>query len=153
MLRNSLRTVFALTLMAAAASIVLAQVAQTQTGTTSTTALRAKQILGTPVTLQGSANVGTVEDIVLNGDGVIDYLIVSEGGKLVTVPWEAAKFNHERRTAVINITPDQFRQVPTFTLDRYPEFYSPTYRVQIYKHYGLTPGRERRLERREERRN
>jgi hypothetical protein len=139
--------------MAAAASIVLAQVAQTQTGTTSTTALRAKQILGAPVSLQGSANVGTVEDIVLNGDGVIDYLIVSEGGKLVTVPWEAAKFNHERRTAVISITPDQFRQVPTFTVDRYPEFYSPTYRVQIYKHYGLTPGRERRLERREERRN
>src|SRR5438045_249179 len=104
MLRNSLRTTFAIALLTAAAGILLAQVVQTQTGTTTTTALRAKQILGAQVSLQGSTNVGTVEDIVLNNDGVIDYLIVSEGGKLVTVPWEAAKFNYERRTAVINIT-------------------------------------------------
>jgi sporulation protein YlmC with PRC-barrel domain len=113
---------------------------------------RAKSILGAQVSLQGGTGIGTIEDIVLNTDGVIDYLIVSEGGKLITVPWEAAKFNHEKRTAVINITQDQFRQIPTYTVNSYPDFYTPTYRVQVYRHYGLTPGRERRLERREERR-
>jgi len=153
MLRTSLRTTFALALLTTTAGIVLAQVVQTQTGTTTTAPLRAKQLLGAQVSLQGgTTSVGTIEDIVLNNDGVVDYLIVSERGKLVSVPWDAAKINFERRTAVINITPDQFRQIPTFTVDRYPDFYSPTYRVQIYKHYGLTPGRERRIERREERR-
>ena len=80
--------------------------------------------------------------------GVIDYFIVSDGSKMVTVPWEAAKFNFEKRTAVINITQEQYRQIPTFTSERYPEFYTPTYRTEVYKLYGLTPGQERRFERR-----
>jgi sporulation protein YlmC with PRC-barrel domain len=150
MLRNTLRTALSLTVLTTLAGLALAQ-AQVQT-TTNQPTLRAKSIMGAQVSLQGGTGVGTVEDIILNTDGVVDYLIVSEGGKLVTVPWEAAKFNYEKRTAVINISPEQFRQIPTFSVDRYPEFYSPAYRVQVYRHYGLTPGRERRLERREERR-
>src|SRR5947209_6660335 len=99
MLRTSLRMGFAAVLLTSTAGLILAQVAQPQPqiGTTPAVTLRAKQILGAQVSLQGgNAGVGTVEDIVLNGDGVIDFLIVAEGGKLVTVPWEAARFNQER---------------------------------------------------------
>jgi hypothetical protein len=152
MMRQFLRTGFAATMVMVSAGLAMAQVVQTQPGATTSHALRAKQILGAQVSLQGGNSVGTIEDIVLNSDGVIDYLIVSEGGKLVSVPWDAAKFNYERRTAVINITPERFREIPTFTVNRYPDFYAPNYRVDVYRHYGLTPGRERRLERREERR-
>src|SRR5437588_6887984 len=119
MLRTTFRTALTLALLGSSAAFALAQaqaqVTPIQTGNQAT--LRAKSILGASVSLQTGTGVGTVEDIILNSDGVVDYLIVSEGGKLVTVPWEAAKFNHERRTAVINITPEQFRQVPTFTQD------------------------------------
>ncbi len=115
-------------------------------------ALRAKSILGSSVALEGGTAVGTVYDIVLNEDGVVDYVVVAEGTKLVTVPWEATKFNFEKRTAVINVPAEKFREIPTFTADRYPNFYAPEYRVQVYRHYGITPGRERRLERRDERR-
>jgi sporulation protein YlmC with PRC-barrel domain len=113
--------------------------------------VRAKTLLGAKVAIQGGTGVGTVDDIVLTDEGVVDFLIVSEGGKLVTVPWEAIKFNYEKRMAIIDIPHERYQQVPTYSVEQYPNFYAPTYRVQVYKAYGLTPGQERRLERRIER--
>ena len=143
MLRTAVRTASALALLAAVAALT---VGQTPSG--SGTGVRAKSLLGTTVTLQGGARAGTVEDIVLSNDGVVDYLIVSEGGKLVTVPWDAVRFNFERRTATINMAPEQYRRIPTYTTTDYPQYYSPTYQTQIYKFYNLPPGKLRRLERR-----
>ena len=151
MLRKALRTGFAVTLLATSLGLVLAQAREPAPKTprsASGATLRAKSILGSKVQLQGNAQAGTIEDIVFDDEGVIDYFIVSDGTKLVTVPWEAAKFNFEKRTAVINITQEQYRQIPTYTAERYPEFYAPTYRTEIYKHYNLTPAHERRFERR-----
>jgi len=116
------------------------------------TTVRAKSLLGTRVSLSGGTEAGTIEDIVLSGEGVVDYLIVSSDGKLVSVPWDVTKFDYERRTAVINVTPEVYRRIPTYTVDRYPNFYAPTYRDQLYRHYGRTPGAARRLERRLDRR-
>jgi hypothetical protein len=150
MLKTTLRTALAATVLVAGLGVVLAQpqadpkTPKSQTGM----ALRAKSILGSTVHLQGNTKVGTVEDFVIDDEGVIDFFIVSDGNKLITVPWEAAKFNFEKRSAVINITQEQFRQIPTYTTERYPEFYTPTYRTEIYKHYGLPAGQERRFERR-----
>ena len=157
MLRKFVRTSSALAFLLATGGLALAQVrveVQTQPGQTTINQhpVRVKSILGSTVNLQSGTGVGTVQDIILNDDGVVDYLVVSDNGKLVTVPWEAAKFNWEKRSAVINVSPEQFRQIPTYTTERYPDFYTPAYRTQVYRHYGLTPGRERRLERREERR-
>jgi hypothetical protein len=146
MLRTALRTASALALLAAATVLALGQ---TPAGTgSSATAVRAKNLLGATVTLQGGTRAGTVEDIVLSNDGVVDYLIVSEGGKLVTVPWDAVQFNYEKRTATINIAPEQYRRIPTYTATEYPQYYSPAYRTQVYKFYNLPPGKIRRLERR-----
>jgi sporulation protein YlmC with PRC-barrel domain len=116
-------------------------------------AVRVKSILGTKVNIQGGTGVGTVEDVVLTDEGVVDYLIVADtSGKLVTVPWDAAKFDYQKRTATIDIPQDRYRAIPTYTTERYPNFYAPAYRTEVYRYYGLTPGQQRRLERRLERR-
>jgi len=151
MSRTALRSGIAVVVLATAFGISVAQVRDPNQKTpksSSGAAFRAKSILGSTVQLQGNMKAGTVEDIVIDEEGVIDYFIVSDGGKLVTVPWEAAKFNFEQRTAVINITQEQYRQIPTYTAERYPDFYTPTYRTQVYKYYNLTPAQERRFERR-----
>jgi len=110
---------------------------------------RAKQILGAKVGLQGSSSVGTVDDIVLDENGNVDYLIVmTDGNKLVTVPWDATQFNVEKRMAVVQIPQEQFHRAPTYTVDHYPVFASPAYRTQVYTYYGLRPGQERRAIRR-----
>ena len=110
---------------------------------------RAKEILGSKVQIEEDTEVGTVDDIVLDDNGNVDYLIVvNSDDKLVTVPWDATQFNSEKRVAVVHITAAKFKEVPTYTAERYPVFSTPTYRVQVYKAYGLTPGQERRLIRR-----
>ena len=107
------------------------------------------QVLGSKVAIQGYVSSGSVEDIVFDDAGNLEYLIIANEGKLVTVPWEAAaKFNFDQRVATVNITADQYKSIPTYTTTTYPEFYSPVYRTQIYKSYGLTPRDLRRLERR-----
>ena len=106
---------------------------------------RAKQILGTKILIQGNTAIGTVDDLVFDQAGNLDYMIVDNGGKLVTVPWDAAKFDLEKRTAVLTITQDQYRVIPTYTTTTYPTFYAPAYRSEIYRFYGLTPRDLRRI--------
>ena len=110
---------------------------------------RAKQVLGAKVTIAPNAAVGVVDDIVLDENGNVDYLIViNDAKKLVTVPWDAAEFDAQKRTAVVHIPADKFQQVPTYTVEQYPAFSTPTYRTEVYRYYGLTPAQERRMIRR-----
>lgn len=108
---------------------------------------RAKQILGSKVSIDGKMEVGIVDDIVLDEHGNVDYLIVvnEDNNKLVTVPWDATRFNAEKRSAVVRIAPEKYKRIPTYTIEQYPLFSTPTYRTQTYKYYGLTPAAERRL--------
>jgi len=108
---------------------------------------RAKQVLGTSIMIQGNTAVGIVDDLVFDDAGNLEYMIVSNEGKLVTVPWEAAKFDLEKKSAVLTITPDQYRTIPTYTPTTYPSFYTPTYRNEVYKYYGLNPRDLRRIDR------
>ena len=108
---------------------------------------RVKQVLGTKVNIQGDIAIGTVDDIVFGDDGQIEYLLVLNDGKFVSVPWKAATFNFDKQMAVVNITQEQYRVIPNFGLGLFPRFFEPTYRVETYKYYGLTPAQQRRAER------
>ncbi|MES2788222.1 MAG: PRC-barrel domain-containing protein [Planctomycetota bacterium] len=140
--------------LAVVATMVSANFASAQDDTakpaaTSGQNFRAKQVIGSKVQIEGDADVGTVDDIVLDDHGNVDYLIViNSDNKLVTVPWDAAAFNVEKRIATVRIAPKNFQQIPTYTVEQYPTFSTPTYRTQIYKYYGITPGQERRMIRR-----
>lgn len=109
---------------------------------------RAKQVLGTKVMLSGEATAGTVEDLVFDQAGNLEYLIVDTNGKLATVPWDAVTFNAEKKTAVLTLTEEKFKVIPTYTTTTYPDFYAPTYRTEVYKYYDLKPRELRRIERR-----
>lgn len=108
---------------------------------------RAKSVLGSKVMIEGEVSIGTVDDIVFSDEGYVDYLIVSNENKLVTVPWEATKFNFEKRMATVQITQERFKEIPTYTIQQYPVFHAPQYRVDTYKYYGLTPGQRRDVRR------
>ena len=112
---------------------------------------RAKNIMGTKVSIEGGLAIGTVDDIVFGDDGMIEYMVVSNEGKLVSVPWSAAKFNFDQRTAVVGITQERYQQIPTFTENTWPRFNDPQYRTTTYGFYNVpvgTPRQERRAERR-----
>jgi hypothetical protein len=102
-------------------------------------AYRVKGVLGAKVSLKGDVNIGTVDDIVFSDAGQVEYLIAVNDGKLVTIPWEAAKFDFDKRVATLNITQDQYKVIPTYTTSEYPVYFEPTYRTQVYGWYGLKP--------------
>lgn len=111
---------------------------------------RAKQILNSKIMLgtgTTAASVGTVDDIVFDQAGNLEYLIVANEGKLVTVPWDAAKFDLKSQTATLSITPEVYKTIPTYTATTYPDFWTPAYRTQTYKYYNLTPRELRVLNR------
>lgn len=110
---------------------------------------RAKQVLGSKVTIEDNMSVGTVDDIVIDSDGNVDYLIVAnDDNKFVTIPWDAAQFNAEKRVATVQIAPAKYQKIPVYTTEQYPTFSTPAYRTQTYQYFGLTPGQERRMIRR-----
>lgn len=112
------------------------------------TTIRAKQVLGTKIMI-GAASVGTVDDLVFDDAGNLEYLIVAdEAGKLVTVPFEAARWDLEKKVGTLAITQDVYKAIPRYTVTTYPTFYTPTYRTEVYKVYGLTPRELRRIDRR-----
>lgn len=101
---------------------------------------RAKQVLGSKIMIKGdTAAIGTVDDLVFDDAGNLEYLIVDNGGKLTTVPFEAAMFDIEKRVATLAINADQYKLIPTYTTTTYPSFYTPAYRTETYKFYGVTP--------------
>jgi sporulation protein YlmC with PRC-barrel domain len=108
---------------------------------------RAKEILGAKIMIQNNTAIGTVDDIVFDSAGNLEYLVVVNEGKMVTVPWEAARFDVKSQTAVVNITPEVWKTIPTYTVTTYPQFFTPTYRTTVYKQFNLTPRELRRIER------
>ncbi len=115
---------------------------------------RVKDVLGTKVSIEGGLSIGTVDDIIFDDDGYVDYVIVMNEGKYVVVPWQAAKFNFSQKAATVSITQQQFQQVPTYTAQQLPtiNYFEPAWQQRIYGYYGLTRGQERRIERRDNRR-
>lgn len=110
---------------------------------------RVKNILGSKIHITGNVDAGTVEDIVLNEDGLVEYLVVANEGKMVLLPWEAARWDWGRRVATVEITRERYHEIPTFVHDQWPNVYDTGYRERIYGYYGVKPGQIRRIERRE----
>lgn len=109
---------------------------------------RASQILGSKILIENNSGIGKVEDLIFDTAGNLEYLVVNHDGKLISVPWDAAKWDVKNQSGTVSITPEVLKTIPTFTPTTYPDFWAPTYRVQTYKYYNLTPRELRRIERR-----
>jgi hypothetical protein len=121
-----------------ACSLILSTpcLAQAQLGTTTTTTttettaptspLRASQILGSTVHLQGTNNYGKVDDIVLGNEGGPSYLVVSNGGRYAMMPFGAANFDLAQRAVSYNVT-SQAVQPLFFDHNAYPNIADPQF--------------------------
>lgn len=163
MLSNVLRTGAASAFLLAIGAIVLAQQpvvvpaqppvrveaqAQPAQAAVASATYRAKQILGSKIMIQNNTAIGTVDDMVFDSAGNLEYLVVANEGKLITVPWDAAKWDLKNQTATLPITQEVYKTIPTYTATAYPDYWAPAYRTQVYKYYNLTPRELRILNRR-----
>lgn len=72
---------------------------------TTTEIRRASQLIGSNIRLQGEENYGKVDDLVLDDNGNINYLLVSKGNRYVLMPWNAADINYGQRVVVYDVAP------------------------------------------------
>src|SRR5205823_3481410 len=82
---------------------------------------KASAILGAYVRLEVGGTVGKVQDFILNGTGAIDFLVVTNEGTYFLVPWAAATVDFDQQAVFLDISRDNFRDVPTFTADAWPD--------------------------------
>jgi sporulation protein YlmC with PRC-barrel domain len=119
-----------------ASSVAVGQdvIQETRTTTTpggaTTEIRRVSQLLGANVRLQGDENYGKVEDVILDDNGGIGYLLVSKNNRYVMMPWNAANINYGQRVVAYDVAP---RAVQPLYFDRnaWPSISDPQYTSRI----------------------
>ena len=133
----------------AATNVAQAQqvIQETQTTTVAPTGdvtevRRVSQILGSTVRLQGNNNFGTVDDIVLDNNGGISYLVVSNGGRYAMLPWGAGNMNYGQRFVTYNVAPQAIQPL-YFQRNAWPNVYEQQYTTRMRQIFpGLGARRE-----------
>jgi sporulation protein YlmC with PRC-barrel domain len=107
---------------------------------------KVSQIIGSSVLLQDGVNYGKVQDIVLNEDGCIEYVVVSREERYALMPWAVARFDYGQRALIFNVTP-QVVQPLFFARDAWPNVADPVFGRRVRDAFG--PSAVRREVRRE----
>jgi sporulation protein YlmC with PRC-barrel domain len=132
-----------------ASGLAMAQVTETRTVSPPIPAgtRTVNQIIGSSIRLQGGTSYGRVEDIVLNDDGYVEYLVVSREGSYAMLPWSAAKVDYGQRVVTYDVDP-QVVQPLFFTRDAWPNYSDPQFTTRIRSAFPRAVRREvRRIER------
>lgn len=94
-------------------------------------------LMGSKVSVRDGDALGEVEDLVINDNGGIDFLIVRNEDDYVAVPWSVTTFNALRRSVMVNnsISRAKLRDV-TFTRNNWPNFYGDTFGRNLQNVWG-----------------
>src|SRR5580692_2403507 len=89
-----------------------------------TTAIRAKQVLGTNVNDTSGNKIGSIEDVILDKQSnSILFAVVGFGGflgmneKYHPIPWSALDFDPEEGAYVVSFTKEQLEAAPAGSID------------------------------------
>jgi hypothetical protein len=147
---------------AALAGPAAAQTVRETTTTTTTEVRKGSALMNVNVAVEGGAPVGRITDFVISDGGCIDYVVVDSDNRFVLVPFQAVQFEPSRRIVTLNVTREKWRDIPTFTGTNWP-VHDQNYISRVRTTFGvresgyrgdrrpLTPGEERREDRRDRR--
>jgi hypothetical protein len=97
-----------------ACGLVIAALGQVQ----ETQIRRVTTVIGSGVRLQEGARYGEVQDVILNENGCVEYVVVAYEDRYVVVPWTIATVTYEDRVVTLDVTEQRLSQV-TFTRDQW----------------------------------
>lgn len=110
-----------------------------------TAAIRAKKVIGTSVKDPTGTSIGTVEDIVLDKlSNNIMFAVVGFGGflgmgeKFHPLPWSTLDYDEDEGGYVVNLTKDQLKAAPAYSMDDLTRGDGSQYREQVYDYYNAT---------------
>lgn len=99
--------------------------------------VKLSRLLKSKVLIQQDRPAGTVVDVILSDGGCVEYVVAMHEDQYYVVPYSATQFRHADQVIFVDIAPAQFQKVTYFSQDRWPDFYAPAYRTQVYSFYGL----------------
>lgn len=109
------------------------------------TLISSSSISGDEVKNAQGENLGQVKDIMLDTENNrVAYYVLSFGGilglgnKLFAIPPEAIKLNTNDKCLTLNIDKERLKDAEGFDKDQWPNMADPTFRTNLYQHYGIT---------------
>ena len=89
---------------------------------------RASKIIGTKVKNPNDENLGDIKDLVIDPEsGQVVYGVVSFGGvlgmgdKLFAIPWDALRWNPDKKYYVLDLDKDTLKKAPGFDKKHWPD--------------------------------
>jgi sporulation protein YlmC with PRC-barrel domain len=114
------------------------------TATGHTTAIRAKQVLGTKVTDPTGRKIGQLEDVILDKQSnSIMFAVVSFGGflgmgeKYHPIPWAALDYEPSESAYVVSFTKEQLEAAPSGSIDELTHDDGMQFRDRTYDYYKV----------------
>lgn len=104
-------------------------------------ALRSSTIVGLDVENRKGESLGSIDELVIAGEGKVVYVILAHGGflgigdKLLPIPWDTLKYDPEDKVAVIEIAKKSLEQAPSFGSDEWPNLDEPGWRDKLEGYY------------------
>lgn len=87
-----------------------------------------EQLLNAEIKNRQGEALGEIEDLVLDAQGQIKYVVISHGGfldigdKVVAVPWDPSRISiGENEYVVMDVTRAQLAEAPSFEKDKWPD--------------------------------
>jgi sporulation protein YlmC with PRC-barrel domain len=87
---------------------------------------RVSKIIGKKVISQKGEDLGKIEDLMLNKEACLDYIILAPGGllgtgdRLIPIPWKALKTGAQADTIIIDMDKSQLEKAPSFESKTWP---------------------------------
>jgi hypothetical protein len=88
---------------------------------TTTTVRRVSTFIAASVELQAGGTFGRVEDVIINDEGCIDFVVIAFEEKLIAVPFTLTRVDFARKVVFLNAERDFLLRAPTFQRDRFPD--------------------------------
>jgi sporulation protein YlmC with PRC-barrel domain len=97
---------------------------------------RSDRLMGTKVQSPQGAAVGEVDDLMIDPDGRIVFLILANRAGKIAVPFALLSRKGEN-TFVLNVDPAKLASAPSF--NRYEDAKNPEYATNVYRYFGVPP--------------
>lgn len=103
---------------------------------------RASELIGSKVENSSGANLGKINDLVLDWNkGEVRYAVLSYGGllgmgdKLFAVPIDSFHSQGDKRELILDVPQDQLKNAPGFDQNHWPNMADPQWSKSVDEHY------------------
>jgi hypothetical protein len=102
---------------------------------------RASTLIGSAVELQAGGSLGKIEDLIINDEGCIEFMIVVFEDKLIAVPFGVSRVDFARRVVFLEVERELLLRAPSFARNRFPDLSSSSEFGRKVQNHFQTQGR------------